>query len=137
MVASFNRTFMELKLILLLVLLLYHFTFNRTFMELKLARNTERTFAKILLIVPLWNWNMVIDIVFLPFFSLLIVPLWNWNGNRLRRMWGYSRTFNRTFMELKLSGRTIFCSPSLSFNRTFMELKHASNYGELQDELHF
>ena len=33
-------------------------------------------------------------------------------------------SFNRTFMELKLSCDTDFSFASTSFNRTFMELKH-------------
>ena len=56
-------------------------------------------------------------------YNVLIVPLWNWNayaGDNRRR----SLRFNRTFMELKLTGFDCIFAPLRSFNRTFMELKY-------------
>ena len=59
---------------------------------------------------------------------VLIVPLWNWNvdgscGNKA------SFCFNRTFMELKYSSKKMAWSLQGSFNRTFMELKYVSAFG--------
>ena len=55
--------------------------------------------------------------------TVLIVPLWNWNRCGLRVTECLSR-FNRTFMELKLTGFDCIFAPLRSFNRTFMELKY-------------
>ena len=55
-------------------------SFNRTFMELKLQyRNWTKDFFTSVLIVPLWNWNRVVDDKNYPDEYVLIVPLWNWN----------------------------------------------------------
>ena len=53
-------------------------SFNRTFMELKSRTSKTVWTIKLVLIVPLWNWNIDIDDVF-----------------------STSDSFNRTFMELK------------------------------------
>ena len=52
--SSFNRTFMELKLVLSAALLLLA-SFNRTFMELKYQYSIINAKNITVLIVPLWN----------------------------------------------------------------------------------
>ena len=75
-----NRTFMELKLIslvlartrfLVLIEPLWnwnsdsttkhheHHRLNRTFMELKQIYNKTQEMAEVVLIEPLWNWNLI------------------------------------------------------------------------------
>ena len=52
---------------------------------------------------------------------VLIVPLWNWNVIDIGRI-AFTEGFNRTFMELKPS-KLRASYEQASFNRTFMELK--------------
>ncbi len=52
---SFNRTFMELKLHILHLFSPSTLCFNRTFMELKLITMFKLKTANVVLIVPLWN----------------------------------------------------------------------------------
>ena len=121
--AGFNRTFMELKLILFLHRDLASFSFNRTFMELKFPDGLSGLDGSGVLIVPLWNWNSVIrywrssrrrfNRTFMELKSsntyvvgngrvVLIVPLWNWNLPKYETALASGLGFNRTFMELKL-----------------------------------
>ena len=52
------------------------------------------------LIVPLWNWNVIGTVNNKLRFTVLIVPLWNWNAEGAAV--GFTEDgFNRTFMELK------------------------------------
>ena len=74
--------------------------FNRTFMELKCPKLISKILEIIVLIVPLWNWNIV--------------------STELELVKG---SFNRTFMELKFKERLAKLHKKGSFNRTFMELK--------------
>ena len=53
---------------------------------------------------------------------VLIVPLWNWNMH-LNISQSLSVRFNRTFMELKWESSHICIEDLKGFNRTFMELK--------------
>ncbi len=55
LIDSFNRTFMELKLLNFKGIGELEITFNRTFMELKLAMSRSSTPKRPLLIAPLWN----------------------------------------------------------------------------------
>ena len=76
--------------------------------------------------------------------GVLIVPLWNWNGMWVKLKCAISKSFNRTFMELKYVRNkrrktdqnvlivplwnwnvqaSVFAILNESFNRTFMELK--------------
>ena len=50
-----NRTFMELKLALFMVIFLSLLGSNRTFMELKFYQEVEEYPYSKVLIVPLWN----------------------------------------------------------------------------------
>ena len=95
-----NRTFMELKLLLSQLIEIRQICSNRTFMELKFIGNITELSVLIVLIVPLWNWN-------------LGAPLQNW---RLLRS-------NRTFMELKYQHLHYCWRTTNRSNRTFMELK--------------
>ena len=52
------------------------------------------------LIVPLWNWNVRIYNKYLGDYVVLIVPLWNWNWIVISDF-TFHVSFNRTFMELK------------------------------------
>ena len=70
-------------------------------MELKYGEEKGKQFATKGLIVPLWNWNIL--------YRIPDTTLSGW--------------FNRTFMELKSSPRSIAVATSSRFNRTFMELK--------------
>ena len=95
---------------------------NRTFMELKLKMVLLTLVIAMVLIVPLWNWNkyhktfdvtswdssnrtfmelkywwVLLVHLFLP---VLIVPLWNWNEVLISWFSGCTSS-NRTFMELK------------------------------------
>ena len=50
-----NRTFMELKLVILFLHVNTIYRSNRTFMELKLTLVIYKTITQHVLIVPLWN----------------------------------------------------------------------------------
>ena len=76
---SFNRTFMELKYGWTSSYQSWNGSFNRTFMELKWIFWSEITYLLIVLIVPLWNWNMPSFSRYRKLNPVLIVPLWNWN----------------------------------------------------------
>ena len=142
--ASFNRTFMELKSGFLYHVSVTRPSFNRTFMELKLYYIIIYYYNVKVSIVPLWNWNYVAAMGLtgaLAFQSYLygiemtswllvclsylvsIVPLWNWNRWRSHPGKRMFRSFNRTFMELKCYTRGQIKFESKGFNRTFMELK--------------
>ena len=96
--------------------------FNRTFMELKCNNRFRCSNETDVLIVPLWNWNYERAFSILLEAQVLIVPLWNWNfATMMVRM--VSKSFNRTFMELKLRREKTTKQRTTSFNRTFMELK--------------
>ena len=58
-IRSFNRTFMELKWKKPLFTRLRSLSFNRTFMELKYQTKCINKHLNNVLIVPLWNWNMI------------------------------------------------------------------------------
>ena len=75
-------------------------SFNRTFMELKFLHTEANQNQHQVLIVPLWNWNRILQRCFLVCSS-----------------------FNRTFMELKFNAMRPWKVKESSFNRTFMELK--------------
>ena len=95
-----NRTFMELKLTKAFQ---YGFgmpSSNRTFMELKLDWFYWCHVRLYVLIVPLWNWNLVKNVFQYTPSRVLIVPLWNWNNKSFDMPMPISRS-NRTFMELK------------------------------------
>ena len=100
-----NRTFMELKLRGNTDIDIVDYCSNRTFMELKFVYYHLSRFCSLVLIAPLWNWNLlaatlvVLDISSNRTFmelkwskrslrllkpsTVLIAPLWNWNsGNR-------------------------------------------------------
>ena len=53
--ACFNRTFMELKYVIMPMFDYNKYCFNRTFMELKCGFAFTSTSLKVVLIVPLWN----------------------------------------------------------------------------------
>ena len=55
-----NRTFMELKWSCSIAKADMKWGSNRTFMELKLLRTTPDALFRVVLIVPLWNWNIII-----------------------------------------------------------------------------
>ena len=97
---------------------------NRTFMELKYLtiHETRKLVCKVL-IVPLWNWNLIdvgqrnalLDVLIVPLWNwnafvggkqvpdnlVLIVPLWNWNWAARPQRQPRKPRSNRTFMELK------------------------------------
>ena len=77
---SSNRTNMELKLIIRQVVNVYIATSNRTNMELKLLFvKFNFRLGYILLIEPIWNWNLFQCAVKFSSDFLLIEPIWNWN----------------------------------------------------------
>ncbi len=55
-------------------------SFNRTFMELKSMQVHKALACETVLIVPLWNWNVVDSDQEFELHPVLIVPLWNWNS---------------------------------------------------------
>ena len=59
-------------------------------------------------IVPLWNWNIFWRYIPIQINFVLIVPLWNWNEEAYSYLGNYG-CFNRTFMELKFDA-LCFCS---------------------------
>ena len=96
--------------------------FNRTFMELKLNITSRSLVCSRVLIVPLWNWNVIGSFscdyaqgfnrtfmelkyywhtYFAKGLNVLIVPLWNWNKDIMTPVRPNNGRFNRTFMELK------------------------------------
>ena len=101
-------------------------------MELKLNRVLRIQWIHSVLIVPLWNWNVVILQVLPPnwmvlivplwnwntfevkvlrfVYDVLIVPLWNWNDWRGRFRW-FGHGINCTVVELKLSEASTVPSP--------------------------
>ena len=118
--------------------------FNRTFMELKLRLLLPCGAVCLVSIVPLWNWNMDllvslkclilfqsylygIEIMFLLkafcSFCVSIVPLWNWNwcrGDRGRHsLW----LFQSYLYGIEIKGGCTEVYRAARFNRTFMELK--------------
>ena len=123
-VMAFNRTIVELKLLLanaaegslgLLIEPLWNWnkaslgghygilvTFNRTIVELKLDWLGEvQDRDGHLLIEPLWNWNQVYQPLWLCRSLLLIEPLWNWNLDFEALEAVEKPSFNRTIVELK------------------------------------
>ena len=98
---GFNRTFMELKPFWTMYNCCNSLCFNRTFMELKLRIDSLQNLYDAVLIVPLWNWNVISSIFILNPRNVLIVPLWNWNSIAISLQIEIM-CFNRTFMELKL-----------------------------------
>ena len=68
---------------------------------------------------------------------VLIVPLWNWNLVKDFPSKAYHSSFNRTFMELKYAGDAAQVMLSASFNRTFMELKYIKFLLQFQQLLTF
>ena len=73
-----NRTFMELKWRSLPLPAAQSFSSNRTFMELKSRYQAAPFYFSLVLIAPLWNWNIDSELIL--------------NGGE---------SSNRTFMELK------------------------------------
>ena len=90
-------------------------------MELKYGVKGRPFLGGVVLIVPLWNWNVApadsiqeaesFNRTFMELkwngakgtaaiLHVLIVPLWNWN-ERTQKVHGGNTRFNRTFMELK------------------------------------
>ena len=55
LLASFNRTFMELKRRCAALLHIPQMSFNRTFMELKPVKDQLQQIVDTVLIAPLWN----------------------------------------------------------------------------------
>ena len=49
-------------------------------MELKWLSSEHMSMRQIVLIVPLWNWNIVTGSMLQKGGAVLIVPLWNWNS---------------------------------------------------------
>ena len=112
-------------------------------MELKHEKGKHLASLVLVLIEPLWNWNMIEPLLTIKLAKVLIEPLWNWNRKTevsLRKTTG----LNRTFMELKhekinenKKPWTVLIEPlwnwnnctmaflpvSFCLNRTFMELK--------------
>ena len=80
----------------------------------------------IVLIVPLWNWNLISPLFAICYEVVLIVPLWNWNSWRNKGYSKMKKSFNRTFMELKSCCFLAVSFAPMCFNRTFMELKSCS-----------
>ena len=64
--------------------------------------------SSMVLIVPLWNWNIFWRYIPIQINFVLIVPLWNWNEEAYSYLGNYG-CFNRTFMELKFDA-LCFCS---------------------------
>ena len=97
--ACSNCTFMELKSSNYIVRRTAWCS-NCTFMELKLPRGILPSMKSVVLIVPLWNWNLGGGVDSLPAEEVLIVPLWNWNS-RYTQTASEKMSSNCTFMELK------------------------------------
>ena len=101
---------------------------NCTNMELKLD-NQGRCGAdtELLLIAPIWNWNVIVFTFADCSLSLLIAPIWNWNCLRSTENYNSFNTSNCTNMELKrgISISSLYCLHSPS-NCTNMELKQTS-----------
>ena len=96
-------------------------------------------------IVPLWNWNVDSQIVYIKAFFVSIVPLWNWNM-RIKSLLVWLNLFQSYLYGIEISTKidrmntallvsivplwnwnigvefSKFCQPC--FNRTFMELKY-------------
>ena len=110
---SSNCTFMELKLHQGSQGYAVGKRSNCTFMELKLVNHAPLVEKQSVLIVPLWNWNLVCAQKGTQTIVVLIVPLWNWN--KWASIWETkSECSNCTFMELKLG-----LSSKLNRRRTF------------------
>ena len=96
-VLRINRTFMELKRLSLCGDEGRSNSINRTFMELKLVKLVCLCIIMIVIIEPLWNWNIRGGHLSLYSSRVLIEPLWNY----------------QTFIRLKSITETVFhCIPS-------------------------
>ena len=67
----------------------------------------------IVLIVPLWNWNLVYKDRVKQRRTVLIVPLWNWNMIDDSNFRSQFEGSNCTFMELKWQNVSKFASSSI------------------------
>ena len=99
------------------------YSFNRTTLELKRISRYPNLWTSLLLIAPHWNWNWFLNSSYNSVYILLIAPHWNWNMFEAHKCNPFTKTFNRTTLELKL----VICSSLItsfsSFNRTTLELK--------------
>ena len=119
--------------------------FNRTFMELKWLTKTFQVILSLVLIVPLWNWNVFLSMLndatiscfnrtFMElkyysrstqgfyFIIVLIVPLWNWNTKVLEVISAQIRVLIVPLWNWNLLAYHKIVN-DFCFNRTFMELK--------------
>ena len=124
-------------------------------MELKRKKVAFRKIKSIVLIEPLWNWNIIGFLEQRKNGRVLIEPLWNWNYWIDWSIVKNQNCLNRTFMELKLRldveeaiRRLVLIEPlwnwnyvgvpyiygAWGLNRTFMELKQTS--GGKEKSLH-
>ena len=144
-VPTFNRTSMELKHAYVCRDFRSERSFNRTSMELKHTSAIWQKCSRLLLIEPVWNWNLIshkgvsMDYGAFNRTSMELKLFW------LMKWLGLSSPFNRTSMELKRSSAASFCISVIlliepvwnwnrsmrnwvrirhqTFNRTSMELK--------------
>ena len=76
------------------------------------------------LIVPLWNWNFIIQLLIYQNICVLIVPLWNWNLAHDAGRWGGMGVLIVPLWNWNEIGDSIVMCGYRGFNRTFMELKY-------------
>ena len=98
-------------------------SYNRTFMELKFEKLRREAELRLVIIVPLWNWNI-------GTYGIEVKGLLSYNRTFMELKWALRRyethkkdSYNRTFMELKLRTKGDWLDSTESYNRTFMELK--------------
>ena len=76
-------------------------SFNRTFMELKVLYQEHTQTRAPVSIEPLWNWKHWFVVYLQCKLKVSIEPLWNWKHKIMCKV-KYCASFNRTFMELKV-----------------------------------
>ena len=76
-------------------------SFNRTFMELKLLNVLAMSLRMNVLIVPLWNWNRPAPIIVAKTALSFNRTFMELKLTNYRTAKGCHSSFNRTFMELK------------------------------------
>ena len=96
---------------------------NCTVVELKQKSTRRIEYFGTVLIVPLWNWNVISGSSGYLLHTVLIVPLWNWNEARkfFRDM---SLRINCTVVELKPNRSQAGLTTKGCINCTVVELKH-------------
>ena len=123
---SFNCTIMELKFFNLSCLIAsWQIVLIVPLWNWNIYYFLSWQFCYLVLIVPLWNWNIAqLVLGMIAQFNVLIVPLWNWNFSM--QTIAYQFVYQVLIVLLwnwNICGHTLTRAESRGFNCTIMELK--------------